>query len=84
MEKERESREKQRSYVVEQIKIQSVSDEVKESKLDMLRLEVEQMRNMVSQFKMDHKDLIPHEEKQSIPIKSIQQQEVIAEKEVVY
>jgi hypothetical protein len=41
MEKERESREKQRSYVVEQIKIQSVSDEVKESKLDMLRLEVE-------------------------------------------
>ncbi|CDW72389.1 UNKNOWN [Stylonychia lemnae] len=35
---------------------QTQSDDLQESKLDKLRLEVEQMRNMVNQFKIENKD----------------------------
>lgn len=36
--------------------MKNIENEVKESKLDMLRLEVEQMRNMVQQFKIGNQE----------------------------
>lgn len=56
MEKEKEVSKRRNEQTQSEKQLYAVQDELKESKLDMLRLEVEQMRNLVSQFKIENKE----------------------------
>ena len=56
MEKEKEVSKRRSEQSQSEKQLYAVQDELKESKLDMLRLEVEQMRNLVSQFKIENKE----------------------------